>query len=78
VVFKDSWQASMKSHFYLPGYDPNAIIEAIHSNGDVSEVTVKAKRLMTVREMYLHMLIALNEDFDDDLLFDALETLGLI
>lgn len=71
-MFVDQWLASSKSHFFLPGYDPNLIVEAIHENGEVEEVTVRAKRLMTVGEMYLHMLLGVNEDFDDDLLQDAL------
>ena len=78
VVFKHPWQASMRSHFFLPGYDPNALVEAVHENYDVSKVTVVSKRLMTIGEIYLHLMLGLNEDFDDDLLMDGLEALGYI
>ena len=52
------------------------MIEAEHDNGDVSEISVTTKRLMTPREMYLHFMLHINEDFDDDLLQDAVELLA--
>ena len=36
------------------------------------------KMMMTVVEMYVHFMLHLNEDFDDDLLQDALEVMGHI
>ena len=60
IMVKQEWQASTRSNFYLPGYDPNAIIEAIHDKGDVTEITVIAKRLMTISEMYMHLLLGIN------------------
>ena len=33
---------------------------------------------MTIAEMYLHLMLGLNEDFDDDLLMDGLEALGFV
>jgi hypothetical protein len=38
-------------------------------------VEVTTKKLMTPQEMYLHFMLHMNEDFDDDLLHDALRLL---
>ena len=78
IVYEHVWKATNQSHFFLPGYDPNALIEAIHENAEVSELKVINKRLMTIPEIYLHLLQGVNEDFDDDLLQDSLEVLGYI
>lgn len=63
------------TNFYIPGFDTSTVIEAEHDNGDVSEISVTTKRLMTPKEMYLHFMLHINEDFDDDLLQDAVELL---
>ena len=75
IVERHTWKASTKSHFFVPSYDPNELIEAVHSNGEVDSVLVVSKRLLTIPEIYLHMLLHLNDNFDDDLLMDALEVL---
>lgn len=78
VVLNGVWRPTSLSHFYLPGYDPNLIIEAFHPNSDVSSIEITTKRLLTVAEMSLHFLLSLNEDLDDDLLQDALESMDYI
>ncbi len=78
VALMGTWKPSSRTHFYLPGYDSNCLIEAIHDNSEVSSIKVTTKRLMTVSEMYLHFLLSLNEDFDDDLLQDALDEMDCI
>lgn len=45
-------------------------------NGDVEEVTVTVKKVMDPKEISLHFLLHLNEDFDDDLLQDAIDLLN--
>jgi hypothetical protein len=50
----------------------------VHENSNVREVKIVVKRLMTVVEMYVHFMLHMNEDFDDDLLQDALEIIGQI
>ena len=60
IDVKDSWKASNLSHFYLPGYDHNSFIEAIHENGNVKEVTVLTHNLMTLSEIYLLFMLGIN------------------
>jgi hypothetical protein len=44
----------------------------------VDEFTLKIKKVMDPKEIALHFMLHLNEEFDDDLLQDALELLGYI
>lgn len=75
IIATEEWICTNKTHFYIPGFDTSTIIEADHENGDISEVIITTKRLMTPKEMYLHFMLHIHEDFDDDLLQDAVELL---
>jgi hypothetical protein len=52
------------------------LVQAEYANGDVREMLVRVRRMMVKKEVYLQFLLHLNEDFDDDLLQDALELLS--
>ncbi len=52
------------------------LIEAIHENSNVNEVKIITKRLTECKEIYLHFMLHIEEDFDDDLLSDAIELLA--
>jgi hypothetical protein len=75
IISVEQWRASSTVNFYIPGFDTSTVIEAQHANGDVDSIEVTTKRLMTQKEMYLHFMLHINEDFDDDLLQDAVELL---
>lgn len=59
----------------MPGWDSATVVEGFHTNGDVDNVKVTVKKIMDPKEISLHFLLHLNEDFDDDLLQDAIELL---
>lgn len=75
IIATETWEATCKTNFYIPGFDTSTVIEAKHNTGDVNEVEVTTKRLVTPQEMYLHFMLHINEDFDDDLLHDAIKLL---
>lgn len=75
IPFEETWKSSSCYFFYVPGYDNSTMVESFHTHGDVTEVDVSVIRLVTYKEVYLHFLLHLNEDFDDDLLKDAVELL---
>jgi dynactin complex subunit len=51
------------------------LVQSYHENGDVEDIVVTCKKVMEPKEISLHFLLHLNEDFDDDLLQDAIELL---
>ena len=75
VVAEETWEATCYVNFFVPGFDSGTVIEGFYENGDVKEVGVTTKKVMDPREISLHFMLHLNEDFDDDLLSDAIELL---
>jgi hypothetical protein len=71
----DYWEDSCYANFYVPGYDTAKLITAYYDNGNVQEIQVEQRRMAEKREVALHFMLHLNEDFDDDLLQDAIELL---
>ena len=51
------------------------LVESQFANGDVERVVVAKKRVWERREVFLHLLLHLNPDFDYSLLEDAIELL---
>lgn len=51
------------------------MVQAYFENGDVQSMDISIKKVMDPREISLHFLLHMNEDFDDDLLQDAIELL---
>lgn len=51
------------------------MIQAYHMNGDCEDCTITVKKLVDPKEISMQFLLHLNEDFDDDLLQDAIELL---
>jgi hypothetical protein len=78
MVEVDRWNHSCYCNFYIPGYDGSSLVLAEFDNGDVKEIHLTIKRLAEMKEVALHFMLHINENFDDDLLQDALELLGLI
>lgn len=53
-------------------------MEGEFENGDVEQFTLKIKKVMDPKEIALHFMLHINEEFNDDLLQDALELLDYI
>jgi hypothetical protein len=75
VVAEETWEATCYVNFFVPGFDSATVIEGFYENGDVKEVGVTTKKVMDPREISLHFMLHMNEDFDDDLLSDAIDLL---
>lgn len=73
IVAEEKWECTYRSKYYFPGYDGSIIFDCLFENGDVKEFTVMAKKVMNPKELTLHFLLQLNEEFDDDLLQDVVE-----
>ena len=74
-VAEETWHATCYVNFFVPGFDSSTVIEAFHENGDVTKIDITSKKVMDPKEISLHFLLHLNEDFDDDLLSDAIQLL---
>jgi hypothetical protein len=74
-VAQETWEATCYVNFFVPGFDNGTVIEGFYENGDVKEVGVTVKKVMDPKEISLHFMLHLNEDFDDDLLSDAIDLL---
>ena len=64
--------------FFFPGWDDSTMIETELSNVSKSNITFaisKACLKHTLKEISMFFLLNLEEDFDDDLLQDAIEIL---
>lgn len=75
VVAQETWEATCYVNFFVPGFDSGTVIQGFYENGDVKEVGVTVKKVMDPKEISLHFMLHLNEDFDDDLLSDAIDLL---
>jgi hypothetical protein len=51
------------------------MVQTYFENGDVQSMDISIKKVMDPKEISLHFLLHMNEDFDDDLLQDAIELL---
>jgi hypothetical protein len=73
ILAYDEWQCTYRTKYYLPGFDSSTLIEGEYENGDIEEFTIWVKKVLDPKEIALHFLLHINEDFDDDLLQDAIE-----
>jgi hypothetical protein len=55
--------------------DANALLE-ISNDKQSNHVTVRKVKLLPKKDIYMHSLLWINEDFDDDLLIETLELLN--
>jgi len=73
IAFKETWKCSYLYKYEFPGFDGEMIIESQFENGDVTEVTVDCKKVIFSREeVYMYFMLAMNPDFDSDLLLMVL------
>ncbi len=75
IVAEEHWDATCYVNFYVPGFDNATVVEGFYENGDVKNIKVTTKKVMDPRQISLHFMLHLNEDYDDDLLGDAIELL---
>ena len=47
----------------------------VETDEDFKRYLLRRMELMSIGDQYMHMLLHLNDDFDDDLLMDALRLL---
>lgn len=74
IIYKSEWRSICHaSHFFFPAWDAGCVVQATHDNGDCKEIKISVQKVLNNKEMFLHFLLHLNEDFDDDLLQDAVE-----
>ena len=76
IIHRETWQAtSWADNFFFPAWDGSVVVEAYKMNGDCEDCTFTTKKMVEPKEISMHFLLHLNEDFDDDLLQDAVELL---
>lgn len=78
IIAKQTWKCTYITKYFIPGYDSSMLMQNEYENGEVSWFTVKLKKIMDPKEIALHFMLHINEEFDDDLLQDALELLEQI
>ena len=57
-------------------HSPESFCEWWNPNHEDFSMKIQRTRLCDPKDLALHLLLHLNEDFDDDLLQDAMEILG--
>lgn len=78
MVAGETWLCSYLTKYFIPGFDNSTLMEGEYENSNVEEFTLKIKKVMDPKEIALHFMLHINDDFDDDLLQDSLELLGFI
>ncbi len=78
IVEKETWKSSCyNSHYFFPGWEEATVVRSSYSNFYCEEIIFFYKQwpFCLSKDKILQMLLHLNEDFDDDLLGDAVEML---
>jgi hypothetical protein len=76
VVFTETWkQPKNWPNYFFPCWKDSSFTRAEYDDKKFEEVTLEIKEIMDLRNQYLQFLLHLNEDFDDDLLQDAISLL---
>ena len=57
--------------------NPSVLFEH-YPNEEESTITVITIEFFTMKDKLMHLLLGLNEDFDDDLLLDALDVIDCL
>ena len=73
IVSEDVWDNSC--YMNLSVVDDSTLLMGRYDNGDVRDISVRVMRMSEMREVALHFMLHLNEDFADDLLQDAIDIL---
>jgi hypothetical protein len=53
------------------------MVEADYNTNNVREITVRQTQIWVFKDLMVHFLLHINEDFDDDLLKDATDLLEI-
>ena len=76
-MFRSETEVGVTQSDYTCDYDPGLLLDKADS---LIRKTTKLSMLrwIEVKDFYMHMLLYINEDFDDDLLMETLEALDCI
>ena len=77
IAARTYWKCSYLSHYTLPGYDGNMIIDAEHENGDVEYVKAKSIKVVDPKEIVADMVVQWIDGVDDDLCSSVVSMLEL-
>jgi hypothetical protein len=77
IVAQETWECSYLHKYEFPGYDSKMMVENLYENGDCEWFECITKRFWDVREAVVHLMLGMNENFDGDLIQEALELLDL-
>jgi len=77
IVATGTWKIGHLSKYHVPGYEPNAISENRHENGDVKELHTKIIKVVEPNEIKAFLLEGIIPDVDQDLCKDIVENLEL-
>ena len=73
IIAEETWKCSYRYKYDFPGYDGNMIVEAQYENGNVEEIIVSKKKIMSPREIALHFMVNMMSDpADEDLMYEVL------
>lgn len=76
IVREELWKAECYFvNYFIPAFDSRLMVQSYHINGEVKEVDFTLKKALDPKEISLYFMLHVNEDFDDDLLGDAIELL---
>jgi hypothetical protein len=76
VVFTEIWkQPKNWPNYFFPCWKDSSFTRPEYDDKKFEEVTLEIKEIMDLSNQYLQFLLHLNEDFDDDLLQDAMSLL---
>lgn len=76
IIATEEWESTcFADNFFFPGWDGSTVVQAYHTNGDCEDCTITVKKVVDPKEISMSFLLHLNEDFDDDMLQDAVELL---
>ncbi len=78
IVEKKTWKCALSnSNFFFPGWEEAIVVQSAHNSGYCKDISFFILKWVFnfSKDKILQMLLHLNEDFDDDLLGDAVEML---
>ena len=76
IIYRDTWKSTCYAdNFFYPAWDGSTMVQTYHLNGDCEDCIFTMKKMVDPKEISMHFLLHLHEDFDDDLLQDAVELL---
>lgn len=76
IVAMDEWICSYLHKDEPTGVESGLLIHNMYENGDCDDFVCETVKVTTPREIYLHFLLSINRNFDEDLLHDVIEIIN--